>query len=387
MQKSSTNRKELYYSLAPLVLGSLLACWLIHDYCGGQQVNFDDATLAKGTTSVFASVDGTPIHGKDIAQASDCLTGVKRRQAAKRALWLGNSQVHAINQYQPGQQNAPPILFQKLKQQSIDLITFSPPNASLQEHYVMFEYLRSQLPIDYLILPAVFDDTREDGIRADISTAFDNEQAAKLLQQTQLGQGLIKRYHEAVVVTDDMAGLAMTVQEKSERFLNNWLNDNCRLWQLRAQGRGKFFMQLYYLRNHVFGISAQSKRPKIAGRYDANMKALETILTVAGENGISVLVYIVPLRDDVAVPYVPSEYEQFKRQVAQMSHDYGAAFCNLEKLVPANLWGQKGSIVGAKELELDFMHFQAPGHKLLANELARQFNLHFHKSPIQVATK
>ena len=37
------------------------------------------------------------------------------------------------------------------------IITFSQPNANLQEHYVLFEYLRHRLPVRTLILPLVFD--------------------------------------------------------------------------------------------------------------------------------------------------------------------------------------------------------------------------------------
>ena len=43
-----------------------------------------------------------------------------------------------------------------------------------------------------------------------------------------------------------------------------------------------------------------------------------------------------------------------------------AVFVNLENLVAANYWGHKGSTTGSGT-EIDFMHFQEPGHKLLAD--------------------
>ena len=82
------------------------------------------------------------------------------------------------------------------------------------------------------------------------------------------------------------------------------------------------------------------------------------------------LIYIVPLRSDVEVPYVASEYLQFKADVYSLAKKHHAAFFNLENLVPAELWGTKDSTTGGVSQELDFMHFQAGGHKLLADQLA-----------------
>ena len=132
----------------------------------------------------------------------------------------------------------------------------------------------------------------------------------------------------------------------------------------------------------MFHISTQSTRRVIPGRYVKNMEALETIMSTASRAGIKTLVYVVPIRDDVDMPHLRGEYRGFKQEVERLVAANGAVFANLENLVPAQLWGQKGSTAGGDGFELDFMHFQAVGHELLANELSRLFDEHFLRSSL-----
>ena len=155
------------------------------------------------------------------------------------AVWLGNSQVHAINHFKPGQENGPPILFRKLRKKGVDLVTLSQPNANLQEHYLLFEHLRSRLSFDCLILSVVFDDTRNDGIRHLFLPIFDDERTVASLKLTESGRDLLQRRHESADADDNLAGLSETLQRRSERFLSNWLESNSRIWRLRPQARGQ----------------------------------------------------------------------------------------------------------------------------------------------------
>ena len=81
------------------------------------------------------------------------------------------------------------------------------------------------------------------------------------------------------------------------------------------------------------------------------------------------ILYIVPLRNDTKVPYDLEQYGKFKSEIKLISQRYKAKFGNFESLVPANLWGGKNPTTLGNEQELDFMHFQAGGHKLLADAL------------------
>jgi lysophospholipase L1-like esterase len=50
--------------------------------------------------------------------------------------------------------------------------------------------------------------------------------------------------------------------------------------------------------------------------------------------------------------------------VADLASKYGAQFLNLETAVPPGLWGMY------HKDDVDFMHFQGDGHRLLAQAIA-----------------
>ncbi|WP_069470272.1 hypothetical protein [Candidatus Marithrix sp. Canyon 246] len=206
-----------------------------------------------------------------------CLEGVQQRNLSKS-----------------GQENAPPILFRLLQKIDIDLITFSQPNASLQEHYVLFEYLKKRLPVQFLILPVVFDDLRENTLRLEIAQALADADTNTALAQTDIGRIILAEHGDLTDVNKDMAALKNTIQEHSETTLNNWLDKHSSLWALRSEIRGTLLTYLHVLRNTVFGIKATSKRRVIQGRYLANMAALSAIIESAKASNINILLYIVP---------------------------------------------------------------------------------------------
>ncbi len=381
--KNLANRSTLSVVL-PVLLGVIIASFVLEFSYGGKNTKFEEMALGEGTSSLFCEYDGYPIHCQGVEDSGPCIQGWNIRGKNPVVLWLGNSQVHAVNQLKQGQENAPPILFRRLYKKDIDLLTFSQPNVSLQEHYVLFEYLRIRLPVKTLILPLVFDDLRETGIRSDIALALEDARVVSSLATTEIGRQILQQAtqnkEDSSVDSsgDDLKGIRNTIQEHSESALNKWLSDHSTLWKIRPEARGNLLGNLYLLRNSIFGITAQSKRKMIKLRYHANIRALTAILDSAAQSGIGVLVYIVPIRDDIEIPYVKKEYEIFKQKAENLAKEKNAVFCNLESLVPATLWGAKESTsFGKHELEADFMHFQAPGHMLLAKNLAQILETRF----------
>jgi hypothetical protein len=338
-------------------------------FFGGVKTNFEEAaTFGAQTTSIFAKEGGHPIHCMDSRDANGCIEGARSRSARNSVLWLGNSQLHAINQMRLGEMNAPPILFESLYPRGLDLLTFSQPNANLQEHYVLFEYLRKQLPLRLLILSIVFDDLREDGLRDEVAALTRDEQTSMALSATDIGRRLlvISRF---VAKDQDTAGIAQTIQERAELTLNGWLEEQNSLWKVRPMVRGKVFYGLYVARNALFGIKATSKRKIIQGRYNDNLAALAAILNAARREGIEVVLYIAPLRGGMEIPYDSGEYARFKSDIQRLARLHNARYANLEALVPNELW-DSGTESGANEVpDADFMHFQAGGHKVLAAKL------------------
>src|ERR1051326_8525868 len=79
----------------------------------GKPINPEEALLNPGTVAVFESDSGVLIHCKDNRDYQQCLAGHDQR-GGPLVLLLGNSQLHAINQYKPGQMGAPLILHRAL---------------------------------------------------------------------------------------------------------------------------------------------------------------------------------------------------------------------------------------------------------------------------------
>jgi hypothetical protein len=354
--------------LIPIVAGSLLAAAMLFLLFHGRSTRFEDLALGLESTPVFAEFEGAPIHCRDLRDVGTCLEGVRRRGARDAALWLGNSQLHGVNQWQPGQETAPALLFRRLRDRGVDLVTLSQPNANFQEHLVLYAYLRGRLPLTTLLLPAVFDDTRETGVRASIATALEDAATRAVLERSEVGRGVLAS--NRTTADPDLAALEETLQERSEAWLNGWLDRHLELWRIRPQARGTLVSRLLDARNTAFGIQPDSKRRLIEGTYRQNLEAARAILADADERGIRALVYVVPLRDDVATPYVASEYARFKQDVERLAALHHAEFVNVEQAVPASMWG----VTSAKDLSgkaaIDFMHFQAGGHAILADRLA-----------------
>lgn len=351
-------------------MGALLALWVLTSVFGEQQIAFEDLALGDATGSYFAKVDGDPIHCFDLSDAEGCLRGYERRGALPAILWLGNSQLHALNQYEVGQETATAILHRRFAADGLDFVTFSQPNANLQEHLVLYTWLSERLRVRGLVLPMVFDDCRETGLRESVAGALRDPAVVARLEATEIGRAIVAS-NQKQAVDEDLAALSGTVQERTEAALVGWLGQHWALWDQRPQVRGTLFADLFRLRNVVFGITSVSTRRMIPGRLTMNVAAARALLEDARARGIATVAYVAPLRGDVPPPYVAAEYAGFRRDVAALADETGARFADLDALVPAQAWGMTEASGFAGDGEIDFMHFRTEGHALLAHAVER----------------
>lgn len=365
-------KKNTFYLLLPIFVGALIGISMLYYFLleKGANIKFEELALGKENTVSRATVNGISIHCDDLRDASKCIDGYRSLHLNKDiALWLGNSQVHTINQRQSGDETAALAIHHYMESNSMYFITFSQPNANFQEHYLLFEYLVNQLPVTTLVLSVVFDDMRETGIRSTLLEAFKKSSVITRLKRTPIGRSLIANQGDFDLAGNDMAALEDTIQEQSEEYLNKKLSSVWRVWANRVMLRGNVMNSLYQFRNWLFGINPSSIRKMIPGRYIKNIQAMEAILVSASEQGVTVLLYIAPLREDVQIPYDLKQYDRFKKEIQSIAERHGVRFSNLEHLVPGEYWGTKDSTTVGGGQELDFMHFQARGHRLLADAL------------------
>ena len=329
-------------------------------------INFNDLALGEETVSYFGTVKNKRVHCMDENDLDLCLDSYfnygKKNDVT---LWLGNSQLHAINQKQKGQETATVKLHKLATKYKEYLISVSQPNANLQEHFLLAAYLIKKLPVKYIILPVVFDDMREDGVRFSLKYLLEDQTTIDLIKDYETGKKLLTQYKNS----NKNLNIDENLQDKSESYLNKKLSNVWPLWSERSQFRGSLFNFLYRLRNYVFQINPSTTREILPGEYKKNFQALNSLIQITKENKIKLIIYNVPIRNDVKIPYDNEDYSKFKKDLIIISNKNSLKFLNLEMIVPNNLWGKKISTTISKKKELDFMHFKEQGHEILAKSL------------------
>ncbi len=351
---------------------ALLLALLVVRWIASTASNFQDLALGEQTASVFGTLDGDTIFCGSIKKIDECLAPARQRNLARRVIWLGNSQLHAINQVKPGDTTAPVQLAAGLRPKGVEVLGFSMPNASLIEMLVAANFLASDRRIDVLIVPLFLDDTRVQAVREDLRLAADPADRKAELQQLASGRFAIAQLNALANSDVPAESSATTLQQKSEMAVTTRLEQCCGLESMRFAAHGQIDVQAYLLRNWVFGITPQSVRPVLPVAYQQNLAALEDIFRIAQRNSTRVIAYIPPLRQDFKPPYDPQQYQAFKAQTRALAQRYGVRWIDFDRLVPGRYWGTKAATSLGGKAELDFMHYQEPGHAMLAQAMAPQ---------------
>lgn len=280
-------------------------------------------------------------------------------------IWLGNSQLHSINQFKPGDHLAPYWLIEGANCFNCFMpLGISLPNANLQEHYALEVDITRRLPVKLIVLELCYGQLREDGLRDEFELTM-NPQLRADLQGTNVGNEMLVAWDGRTKIdpnAQELAGLTGFLQRPLEQFLVTQLNETSRLWAARAALRGRFLTDLYRFHNWALRIRPSTVRRLIGVRYERNMRALSAMFADLARQHIAVVAYIAPIRHDAPSPYESASYNRWKNEVTKLAEKYGVTLLNLENLVPDNQWGSyKGYF--------DFMHFQGRGHILVADAL------------------
>ena len=184
-----------------------------------------------------------------------------------------------------------------------------------------------------IIVSLVFDDTREDGIRESISWALNDSLTFNSLNK-------YKKFNDSYNILKENSNYGsnekqLTIQEKTEAFINKFLGNNLELWKHRSTIKTNIYTKLYYLRNNIFGINSSTKRSVIYGPYNKNLNALSFLAKETLNHGVSTIFYIAPIRQDIEIPYYKNEYNNYKQDVQNIANENKIKFLNLEKLVPS----------------------------------------------------
>jgi hypothetical protein len=352
----------------PLALGAILAFSALSAARTWLNVKLDAAALGTETQFVFGSETDKRVLCQDPGDHQLCLQSFEAAGSQQPILWLGNSQLAAINRVKAGDKATPILLHDALVQRGQYLVTYAQPNANLLEHALAFGVLSRIYKPRLLILPVFLDDIREQGIRENIAR-FTELPAYNDFERESALFPLIRPVLQPASVQENAApGHGETLQQRFERDFTQQLSQHWPLWESRQMLSGILASVVHTTRNRLLGINAQTKRSVNAAVYSEKMQILDTMLAEAKARGISVLLYVPPFRTDIPGPYIDSEYTRLKTGLEQMAAKHGARFANLETIVPGPEWGMViDPILGWSQY--DFMHFTGEGHIRLADAL------------------
>jgi hypothetical protein len=373
MPEITVEKTNNFYDVMIILFAATIAMTALYQ-TAGQLIDLTNLAKGEQNTSrgeVFEGNLYTAFSVKDIK------TIIRDRGAAEntdgcsnkvhRILWLGNSQLHYINQYRAGDHLSPYWLRSGWDNPAcIEPLGFSLPNACFQEFLILSRYTQIKLPLNLMIVELVFDDLREDGLRQDFVDLLTPDITEAIRKNSSSAESVVSRFlttQKSSDIDSPQSVLSGTIQEPVERWLNHKLGSVWHLWAIRNQIEGNVLVGLYFLRNAVFGIKPTSVRKMIRTRYDLNMAALTDMLADCERSGTPALLYIAPIRQDKPMPYNALEYARWKSEVDVLARRYGSRLINLETLVPGELWGSY-----VRE-DIDFMHFQGPGHRMVAEAL------------------
>jgi hypothetical protein len=348
-----------------------------------QTQDFAAVGLGINTTSNEASFyDGSRrVICFSVEDLDRCLGQLPPTTTRKRLLWLGWSQLYAINDFHAGDRTAPALLAEGLDAAGIDLIAIAMPNVNPREELLVYEYLRPRLKLSGLIVPAWLQGMKQEGIRPTWQAALADPAVQSALASLPSGAAILasaapQAKSAQEIGQQNLVKDTRTTQERVEQRLVAELSERFAPWRVRSQAQGEIKLallagkrQVLRLRNFILGTRAENWINVIPPvRYGINMEAMTDLVSTARRDGLPVLVYVPPRPSDPRYPFDPAVYATFKDDCERMAQGLGASFANIENTVADDVWGEADN--GAGEIVTDHNHFTAAGHHQMSDALA-----------------
>lgn len=353
--------------LSSLALGLLL--FLCMSYLSSS-FKADEVGLGRNTTGHIARFNGKHISGisNGIDSVEFFMTQQKKvENDSNMGLWLGNSQLHSINYYQPGNRLAVEYANMYLTNQGVKqtVYQFSCPHLNFIEELIFLaETKNKQIVPKVLIIPITYRSFHFSTIRNELKNLAGYQSIESLVTDERLKN--IYLYEKESDERGKLASKEKTWQDCSEETLNACLNDYFPFYSFRENT--KSFISFFPLQAIHF-FSDKTKDLNVKGKDETvalNKKALVTLLDYAKQNNINVILYQVPHpQDPNFFFYNKGAYLAFFKDIQKTSTSYpNTTFLDLSQLVELNLWGISND--GYK----DTYHFKDKGHQLLGDTIA-----------------
>lgn len=359
--------------LCGIVLGVVLFSLLARsqsDFAAG------DVGLGLNTVPFTATHDGRFIAGpiEDLERMHATFAEVRREEPTRPiALWLGASQLYAINQPKEGDRLAVEYATERAEERDSDLVYLQSanPNANLNE--ILWQYVSYRekgLVPDLLVLGFTFDDLKEPGFRQKIIDRIEPLPPETLTLLGPAGEQITQAMSgmpdgDATSSPVERTATGGTPQERLEDELVALLEEAWPAYRDRGSVRSASIMAWKIpLTVAIFKLLSRPKVVIDEETREWNEAALDALLAIAKADGVKVVLYQAPYRPDPNVFYhVRSEYDACHAALEELCNERGVRFRDLETIVPAEFWGM------TNDGSPDVYHFRDEGHRLLGDAI------------------
>lgn len=347
---------------------------LIYTYLANQVKQFspEDAALGPLVRPKIETEDGMQLNYRgDLKKLSNHIKRY-RSQGYESVLLVGASHLHAIADYATNDRLAISYVKKSLRTRQVvkQVLQLSYPNGNFVEFLLSYLYLKEQgaLP-NNLIFGFVYDDLRDSSVRAKL-VAYEapmaindaiNEKGTKILLSEQSKTRSV-----------ELKESNLLLQDKIEKNVVEAIGG---VWD-EFNYRDKVKAYLSYTMMRVSADIFGSLQSALGDRYfvpvppevnsaiaDRNLAALETILKLAKEDEVSVMVYRAPHpKYEGKLYHNSNKYEKYTEKVESITKKYRAKFKDWEELLPSKYF-----LIGNK---IDVFHFQNKGHVKLGETVA-----------------
>jgi hypothetical protein len=308
---------------------------------------------------------------------------------AGQLVYIGNSQTMAIMDRKPGDIVTAQWLQVLLNRQvppprrPIQLRQGSLPNLTPTEGLVRLAMAGEAAPsrIDAVLFCEVLEEFRGLSVRDEMLAEVTPEVRTALERFAAANPDLKEAgaaVHNAVPapVAPGAEGEKLTVAQRLDKSANDAAN-HMPLFALRSEMRGRVVDVYYSNRNRALHITSASPRPVPDEPYLTSLQMVELTFRYAKSKNIPVFVYLTPLRPITPNPNVPADVARFRKDMPPLCAKYGVAFADYTDLVPEKLWTTFYANDVAHAGDLDFSHFTGEAHKLVAENLMKDFGSRF----------
>lgn len=335
-------------------------------------LDLKEVGLGMETTSKSGYFEGNQVSSKSSPKKTFACWEQYRAEDKQIALWLGASQLHAINKDRRGDRLAVEYsnTWAHEERMKLGYVQTSAPNANLHELLAIYQVYRQHNKIpDWLIIALTYDDLREEQLRDTILADLSPLDEASLAEggdgMAELQKNLLKlgaANHE-VVARNATKG---TAQDRLEVFLTGHIEKFYPGYRFRDKAMGQIQVSVQAMVARAFSKVDSRRVPEISRLQKAwNHSALMALLDLARHDGCTILIYKPPHRPSSGPFYHNrSAYDAYFDQInLHCADQQDLHYLDLETIVPQEFWGL------TNWGRPDVFHFTDEGHQRLGRAI------------------